>query len=415
MLWFCNILNKIFHWCLLNWFFLCFTFFTIFLWLFTWNLLFTFLLWYWFFFILLFGCRFFLTLFVWNRFFLIFLLRYWFLLNLLLRSWFFLTFLLGYWFLWSFFNWYWFFQNFLLRCLFFLTFLLGCRFLLNFFIWNWFFLIFLLRHRFLFFCRCFSFKRFWSRSLLFFSCWFFFWGWLFFRWRFLLWRLFLLWSRLLFWRFFFRFWLLWFWLFGFWLFGFWLFFGFRFLRFWFWLFLWNGSSLAFWRHRSELFIRTSNYNILCMITSFCTTLMTFMKLTFFSWALNLRCINWWIFLNTLRTPFRFIFSRVFRWNWERWEFIALTQWFTEDSCAFIIEFIWAYTSPSCLETKSFIHIKWSIGLSIWYFVCCTDLGSALDTSIWMFLNISHSILLFWYFFIINLIGFWNSEIWFCWI
>lgn len=199
-------------------------------------------------------------------------------------------------------------------------------FLINFrwfFIWNRFFLIFLFRNRF-FFALSFI-KGFWFWSLLFFV----FRRILFersFHWRFLLWR------RFFFWRRFFLFgsrFLLWWFFFGLW-FLFWSGFFFRFwFLFWCGFFLWNWFFLRWDRfffgfrwNRSKLFIWTSYNNIIRMLTSFCTTLMAFMKLTFSSCALYLRCINRGAFLNIIRTPFRFISRWIFGRYREWWKLIA---------------------------------------------------------------------------------------------
>lgn len=193
----------------------------------------------------------------------------------------------------------------------------------------------------------------------------------------------------------------------------WLFFGFRFF-FWRWFFLrWNRFFFTFRRNRSELFIWTSNNNIIGMIASFSATLMTFMELTFFSCALNLRCIYRSALLYTIWTPFRFISRRIF-WRYREWrKLITLAYWFTENSSTFFTKFVCADASPSCLEAKSFVHSERTIGLSICHLVCWADLGSTLNTSIRMLFLISDSVLFLWNFLVVNLIVFGNFKLCFC--
>ena len=152
-----------------------------------------------------------------------------------------------------------------------------------------------------------------------------------------------------------------------------------------------------------------------MITSFCTALMAFMKFAFFACTLDLRCINWWTILNTIRSPFWFIRRGILSRYREWWKLIALIQWLTKNCCTFIIEFICANASPSCLETESLIHIERTIGLTVSDFICCTYLGSSLNASIRMLFKIGDSILFLRYFLIINLVVFSNFKLRFSWI
>lgn len=151
-----------------------------------------------------------------------------------------------------------------------------------------------------------------------------------------------------------------------------------------------------------------------MITSFSAALMAFMEFTFFSRALHLRCINWSAFLYVIWTPFRFVSCRIFWRNREWWKFVALAYRFTKNSCTFITEFVCADTSPSGLETESFVHTEGTVCLTIRHFVCWANLGSSLNASIWMLFLVCDSVLFLWYFLVIYLVVLCNFKLCFRW-